>query len=93
MVRRYLWSIVLPACDDIPEEKHTVTLACSFITGKAIVTIDGDRFDISVRPFSLRGTSQMFRLGEMAATLDFPKKGEAAVVIDGKRLVGKPVKK
>ena len=53
------------------------------LTGKAIITIDGTEFNISAKPFSLRGTNQMFRLGEMAALLDFPKKGEPRIVIDG----------
>ena len=57
---------------------------CSYLTGKAIITIDGDEFNISTRPFGLKGTNQVFRLGEMAAIIDFPKKGEPDIVIDGK---------
>ena len=89
MAKLYTWDVTEPAYDDIPEVEHKVTLLCSFLSGKAIVTIDGTEFDISVRPFGLRGTSQMFRLGEMAAMLDLPKKGAPAIIIDGERLVGK----
>ena len=64
------------------EELHTVKLVCSYLTGKAIVTIDGTEFNISVKPLSLRGTNQVFRLGETAAILDFPKKGEPSVIVD-----------
>ncbi|MBO5883591.1 MAG: hypothetical protein J6Q78_04220 [Clostridia bacterium] len=66
--------------------EHTVSLVCSMLTGKAIITIDGDEFDISVGFMKLRGTNQMFRLGECAAMLDFPKKGEPRVIVDGKEL-------
>ncbi len=62
---------------------HTVRLTYSYFTGKAIVTIDGSRFDISVGMGKLRGTQQAFRLGEEMAVLDFPKKGEPDVGLDG----------
>ena len=65
------------------EITHKVSLTYSNLTGKAVITIDSDRFDISSKPLSLKGTSQMFRLGEMAAIIDFPKKGEPDIVIDG----------
>ncbi len=83
MAKTYTW--------EIPEDEtiHTVSLACSFLTGKAVVTIDGTTFDISVKPFSLRGTQQMFRLGEMPALLDFPKKGKPDIILDGKPVSGR----
>ena len=90
MAKLYNWNIT-----ETPEEEgaqdilHTVSLKCSMLTGKAIVTIDGVEFNISVRPLTLRGTSQMFRLGEMPALLDFPKKGAPAIVLDGERIAGK----
>ncbi len=62
---------------------HTVKLTCSALTGKAIVTIDGDEFNISTAPLRLRGTSQVFRLGEKQAILDFPKHGDPDIVVDG----------
>ena len=96
MAKRYEWKYTEEVTVELeegqagePETKtveHTVTLACSMLTGKAIVTIDGDEFDISVGFMKLRGTNQMFRLGESAALLDFPKKGAPRVIVDGKEL-------
>ena len=65
------------------DELHTIKLIYSYFTGKAIVTIDGDEFNISTRPLGLRGTNQVFRLGECAAILDFAKKGAPNVIVDG----------
>ena len=85
-MKQYNWEIKENTVNEETEEEmevtHTVLLRCSMLTGKAIVTIDGTEFDISVRPFSLRGTNQMFRLGEIPALLDFPKKGDPDIVID-----------
>ena len=90
MAKLYKWEINEPAAEEDGEDiLHTVTLKASNLTGKAIVTIDGMEFDISVRPFALKGTSQMFRLGEMPALLEFSKKGAPVVVIDGERILGK----
>ena len=89
-MKKYTWEINEPEWDDEKDEPtgkeiaHTVSLECSTLTGKAIITIDGDSFDISAKPFSLKGTSQMFRLGSMAALIVFPKKGEPDIAIDGK---------
>ena len=85
-MKHYDWEIKENTINEETEEEmeilHKVALRCSMLTGKAIVTIDGVDFDISVRPLSLRGTNQMFRLGEIPAILDFPKKGEPDIVID-----------
>ncbi len=85
-MKHYTWEIKENTVNEETEEAievlHKVALRCSMLTGKAVVTIDGTDFDISVRPFSLRGTSQVFRLGEIPAILDFPKKGEPDIVID-----------
>ena len=85
-MKHYDWEIKENTVNEETEEEmellHKVSLRCSMLTGKAIVTIDGTEFDISVRPFSLRGTNQMFRLGEIPAILDFPQKGEPDIVID-----------
>ncbi len=90
MAKLFKWEINEPAVEEGGDDVlHTVTLKCSNLTGKAIVTIDGTEFDISVRPLSLKGTSQMFRLGEMPALLEFSKKGAPAIVLDGERLLGK----
>ena len=64
---------------------HTISLRCSYLSGKAIVEIDGTSFNISERPFSLRGTEQMFRLGESAALLRF-ESGEPTVTVDNEKL-------
>lgn len=81
---KYNWSIKEIVQDEENNEKevmHSVSLSCSFVTGRAIITIDGDEYNISVKPFKLRGTSQMFRLGEMPAVIDFPKSGKPTVKI------------
>lgn len=84
MAKIYTWNIHEPSEEeDGKEVLHTVALRCSNLTGHAIITIDGTEFNISTKPLSLRGTNQMFRLGEMAALLDFPKKGEPRILIDG----------
>ena len=88
MAKIYNWNIDEQITNPETEQEetltHTVSLVCSYLTGKAIITIDGDEFNISVRPFGLKGTSQMFRLGEMAAMIVFPNSGEPDIVIDGK---------
>ena len=89
-MKNYTWNYIEQTVNEETEEaievSHTVALRCSFFSGKAIVTIDGTEFDISTRPLALRGTSQVFRLGDVAAMLDFPKKGDPAVIVDGERL-------
>ena len=67
----------------LEDGEHKVRLVYSYFTGKAIVTIDGDEFDISTGFMKLRGTNQVFKLGEDAAILDFPKKGKPDVIING----------
>ena len=90
MAKEYTWTIPETVVDEETEKEkeivHQVSLVCSMLTGKAKITIDGIHFDISTRFLGLRGTNQMFRLGEMAAIVDFPKKGEPDLVIDGKYL-------
>ena len=76
MAKKIIWEIER-------EEKHTVELEYGMISGKAIVTIDEDRFDISVKPFRLRGSNQIFKLGEEMAILDFPQKGAPQVIVGG----------
>lgn len=88
MAKKYTWNIDEQIINIETEKEetltHAVSLVCSNLTGKAIIEIDGDSFDISVRPLGLKGTSQMFRLGDMAAMIVFPKSGEPDIVIDGK---------
>jgi hypothetical protein len=88
MSKKYTWEIDEQVINVETEKEETVThkvaLVCSNLTGKAVITIDGDEFDISVRPFGLKGTNQVFRLGDMAAIIDFPKSGDPDIVINGK---------
>ena len=77
MAKKLEWKI------NVEGEEHKVSLEYAMLLGKAIVEIDGDKFDISTGPFRLRGTSQVFRLGESQAILDFPKKGKPDVMFDG----------
>lgn len=85
MAKSYTWKIN-DTLEDGSEILHTVTLKCSNLSGKAIVCIDGDEYDISVKPFGLKGTNQVFRLGESPAVLDFPKKGEPTVTVNGEKI-------
>ena len=77
MAKKLVWKI------DTDGEGHEVSLEYSMLIGKAIINIDGDSFDISTGFLRLRGTSQVFRLGESPAILDFPKKGKPDVIFDG----------
>lgn len=90
MAKIYEWETTETTVNEETEEElqvpHTVLLRCSLWTGKASITIDGTTFDISTHPFGLRGTNQVFRLGEQAAMLDFPKKGTPNVIVDGSPL-------
>ena len=85
MAKKYTWEIV-ENTEENGDLTHIVSLVCSNLSGKAVITIDGDEYDISTKPFALKGTNQMFRLGEMAALIDFPKKGTPAIVIDGEAI-------
>jgi hypothetical protein len=76
---------------DIDEETHIVKLSYNMFFGKAIVEIDGDKFDISTGILKLRGTSQVFKLGESQAILDFPKTGKPNIILDS--VAVDPVKK
>lgn len=89
-MKQYNWEIKENTVNEETEEQievlHKVSLRCSMLSGKARITIDGTEFDIGTRPLALRGTNQVFRLGDMAAVIDFPKKGEPAIILDGQRL-------
>ena len=85
MAKKLEWEI------DVEGEIHKVSLEYCMLFGKAIVNIDGDSFDISTGLFKLRGTSQVFRLGESQAMLEFPKKGKPDIMFDGRYVgSGKP---
>lgn len=85
MAKNYKWEVT-EKLENGDTTVHEVTLLCSNLTGKAIVKIDGDEYDISVKPFGLKGTNQMFRLGDMPAVLDFPKKGDPTVSVNGEKI-------
>ena len=77
MAKKLSWEVTLE------EVEHKVSLTYSMLFGKAVITIDGDEFDISTGFGKLRGTNQLFKLGEDAAIIDFPKKGAPEIYIDG----------
>ncbi len=89
MAKKFYWEIEEAETDMESGEAtgniitHKVSLVCSRLSGKAIVTINGTEFNISEKPFSLGGTEQVFRLGDMAALLSFPKKGDPTITVDG----------
>ena len=87
MAKEYSWEIEEQTVNVETEKEetvvHKVSLVCSNLTGKAIITIDGDEFDISAGFGKLRGTNQLFKLGDSAAIIDFPKKGAPEIYIDG----------
>ena len=89
-MKQYNWEIKENTVNEETEEAievtHKVSLRCSMLTGKALITIDGTEFNIGTRPFALRGSNQVFRLGDMAAIIDFPKSGEPAIILDGQRI-------
>lgn len=86
MAKKYYWEYCEPETDmETGEETgntitHTISLTCSYLSGKAVVTIDGTQFDISEKPFSLKGTEQVFRLGDSAALLRFEKNAPTVTV-------------
>lgn len=91
MAKKINWEYIEPELDfETGEETgniltHTISLCYSYVSGKAIVTIDGTEFDISVRPFALKGSEQVFRLGESAALLRFGKP-TPTVTVDNEEL-------
>ena len=92
MAKTYTWEIkeeIQNENEEIETVLHTVKLICSPTLGKAIINIDGDEYDISTGPFKLKGTNQMFRLGELPAVVDFPKKGDPTVTINGEKVAPK----
>lgn len=88
MAKKYYWEIEEAETDMESGEPtgnmltHKVELVCSYITGKAIITINGTPFNISEKPFSLSGTQQMFRLGDMPAQISFNKKGAPTITVN-----------
>ena len=95
MAKKLYWEYSEPETDiETGEETgntvtHTIALTYSYMSGKAVVSIDGTEFNISERPFALKGTEQMFRLGENAAMLRFSS-NEPTVTVDNEILT--PIK-
>ena len=91
MAKKFYWEYCEDETDAETGEEtgntitHTISLSCSYISGKAIVTIDGTEFDISEKPFSLKGTEQVFRLGDSAAILRF-EKGAPTITVNNEIL-------
>ena len=90
MSKKYYWEIEEEETDMESGEPtgnvltHKVELVCSNLTGKAIITINGTKFNISEKPFSLKGTQQMFKLGGMPAMLSFERKSAPTITADNK---------
>ena len=92
MAKKIYWEFEEPETDGETGEltgntvKHTVALSYSYFSGKATITIDESSFDISEKFFSLKGTEQVFRLGECAALLRFENDGPA-ITVDNEKLI------
>jgi len=91
MAKKYTWEIEENLIDEENGEPmgtaiHKISLICSNFSGKAIINIDGKEFNISEKPFSLAGSEQAFRLGDMPAIISFPKKGTPIIIIDSQRI-------
>ncbi len=92
MAKNYYWEIEEILIDEETGEAtgetklHKIELTCSYFTGKAIVTINGTKFNISEKPFKLAGAEQVFRLGDMAALLSFPQKSSPTITIDNETI-------
>ena len=88
MAKKYYWEISENETDiETGEETgnvitHKIELTCSNLTGKILISIDGTKFDISEKPFSLKKVEQVFRLGEMPAMLRFDSKGVPTITVD-----------
>lgn len=97
MAKKYYWEIPENETDiETGEETgniitHKIELACSNLTGKIIITIDGTEFNISEKPFSLKKVEQMFRLGELPALISFDSKCVPVIRIDNENY--SPIKK
>ena len=96
MAKKLVWEYSEPETDLETGEltgntlTHTISLSYSYLSGKAVVTIDGSEFNISERPFALKGTEQVFRLGESAALLKFGSP-QPTITVDNETL--KPIRK
>ena len=80
MAKKLYWEYSEPETDIETGEAtgntvvHTVSLSYSYLSGKAVVSIDGTDFNISERPLALKGTEQLCRIGDSPALLRFEGK-------------------
>ncbi len=79
-MKKYEWNPVVDG------EVHKVTLCFSRLSGRTIVTIDGNEFNISHAPFYyLKERREIFRLAEeKQAILVIPRVGAPDIVVDRK---------
>ena len=88
MAKKYYWEIPEEETDYETGEKtgniitHKIELICSNLTGKIVITIDGTKFDISEKPFSIKKVEQMFRLGELPAIIRFDNTCVPQITVD-----------
>ena len=56
MAKQYEWEINESGEDGAEDVLHKVSLRCSMLLGKAVVTIDGTAFDISTNKIFVTGS-------------------------------------
>ena len=62
-------------------EKHTVAYSCSTITGKTVLTVDGDSFTVKGKPFGIGiERREPILVGGVQAILDVKKGGKATLI-------------
>jgi hypothetical protein len=65
---------------EIDGEKHTVEYNCSVITGKTVLTVDGDSFTVKGKPFGIGiARREPIIVGDVQAMLDVKKNGSATL--------------
>lgn len=68
-------------CVIIDGEKHTVDYACSPMTGKTVLTVDGSSFTVKGKPFGIGLVRrEPILVGGTQAILDVKKGGKAKLV-------------
>lgn len=62
-------------------EKHTVEYVCSPLTGKTVLTVDGDSFTVKGKPFGIGiERREPILVGGVQAILDVKKGGRATLI-------------
>ncbi len=82
-MKKYEWTT------EVDGEIHTVRLSFSRLTGKTLVAIDGEDFNISHAPFYyMKERREIFKISdEKQAILVIPRIGAPDIVVD-RRFVG-----